>query len=62
MGAEGNCTHSIPSALAPLGITAGTPHDPLPGQPDNAFRIIKNLFTSFPPGAEGKRAEAIGKK
>jgi hypothetical protein len=35
--------------------------DPLPGQPDNAFRIIKNLFNSFPPGA-GKRAEAIGKK
>ena len=23
--------------------------DPLPGQPDNAFRIIKSLFNSFPP-------------
>src|SRR6516164_8207776 len=34
--------------------------DPLPGQPDNAFRIIKNLFNSFPPRV-GKRAEAIGK-
>jgi hypothetical protein len=36
-------------------------NDPLPGQPDNAFRIIKNLFNSFPPCA-GERAEAIGKK
>jgi len=34
--------------------------DPLPGQPDNAFRIIKNLFNSFPPRV-GERAEAIGK-
>jgi len=36
-------------------------NDPLPGQPDNAFRIIKNLFNSLPPCA-GERAEAIGKK
>jgi len=34
--------------------------DPLPGQPDNAFRIIKNLFNSFPPRV-GERAETIGK-
>jgi hypothetical protein len=34
--------------------------DPLPDQPDNAFRIIKNLFNSFPPRV-GERAEAIGK-
>src|SRR6516225_10551924 len=33
--------------------------DPLPGAPENAFRIIKNLFKSFPPRA-GERAEAIG--
>jgi hypothetical protein len=33
--------------------------DPLPGAPQNAFRIIKNLFKSFPPRA-GERAEAIG--
>jgi hypothetical protein len=30
--------------------------DPLPGQPDNASRIIKRLFESFPPSA-GKHTE-----
>jgi hypothetical protein len=32
--------------------------DPLPGQPDNAFRIIKAMFKSFPPSA-GRPAESI---
>jgi hypothetical protein len=35
--------------------------DPLPGQPDNAFRIIKKLFDSFPPRV-GERAEADRQK
>jgi hypothetical protein len=34
--------------------------DPLPGQPDSAFLMIRRLFDSFPPCA-GERAEAIGK-
>jgi hypothetical protein len=34
--------------------------DPLPGRPDNVFRIIKNLFNSFPPRA-GEPAPGNGR-
>jgi hypothetical protein len=30
--------------------------DPMPGQPENAFRIIKTIMSSFPPNA-GKHTE-----
>src|SRR6516225_8155326 len=55
--------HEVNSAITKFREKRGLESidDPLPGQPDNAFRIIKNLFTSFPPRA-GERAEAIGKK
>jgi hypothetical protein len=35
--------------------------DPLPGQPENAFRIVKRIFESFPPSA-GRPAESISVK
>src|SRR5262249_50706038 len=55
--------HEINRAIVALRSKSGLEpiSDPLPGHSDNAFRIIKNLFTSFPPRA-GERAEAIGKK
>jgi hypothetical protein len=31
---------------------------PLPGQPENAFRIIRKIMTNFPPNA-GKQTEVI---
>jgi hypothetical protein len=42
--------HEINRAIAALRSKLGLPFvdDPLPGQPDNAFRIIKSLFNSFP--------------
>jgi hypothetical protein len=54
--------HEINNAIAKLRESQGAPFvdDPLPGQPDNAFRIIKNLFNSFPSRA-GERAAASGK-
>jgi len=32
--------------------------DPLPGQPENAFRIVKRIFESFPSHA-GKTTESV---
>ena len=54
--------HQVNAAITELRLESGADpiSDPLPGQPDNAFRIIKNLFNSFPPRV-GERAEAIGK-
>lgn len=54
--------HEINVAIAKLRSKSGLEpiDDPLPDQPDNAFRIINNLFKSFPPRV-GERAEAIGK-
>jgi hypothetical protein len=54
--------HEINVAIAALRSKSGQEpiSDPLPGEPDNAFRIIKGLFESFPPRT-GERAEAIGK-
>src|SRR6516165_5331643 len=42
--------HEINRAIAALRSKSGLPFidDPLPGQPDNAYRIIKKLFESFP--------------
>lgn len=42
--------HEINRAITALRSKSGLPFvdDPLPGQPDNAYRIIKNLFNSFP--------------
>jgi len=42
--------HEISCAIAALRSKSGLPFvdDPLPGQPDNAFQIIKSLFNSFP--------------
>jgi len=42
--------HEINRAIAALRSKSGLPFvdDLLPGQPDNAYRIIKNLFNSFP--------------
>ena len=42
--------HEINRAIAALRSKSGLPFvdDPLPGQPDNAFRIIKNLLNNFP--------------
>ena len=42
--------HAINRAIAALRSKSGLPFvdDLLPGQPDNAYRIIKNLFNSFP--------------
>jgi hypothetical protein len=46
--------HEISRAIAVLRSKSGLPFvdDPLPGQPDNAFRIIKNLLNSFPQSRE----------
>lgn len=43
--------HQINAAITALRLSldADPISDPLPGQPDNAFRIIKSLFNSFPP-------------
>src|SRR5262249_51095822 len=42
--------HEISRAIDALQSKLGleSPNDPLPGQPDNAYRIIKKLFDSFP--------------
>jgi len=42
--------HEINCAIVALRSKSGLEpiSDPLPDQPDNAFRIIRNLFTSFP--------------
>jgi hypothetical protein len=42
--------HEINRAIAAPRSRSGLEpiSDPLPGQPENAFRIIKNLFASFP--------------
>ena len=42
--------HEISRAIAALRSKSGLPFvdDPLPGRPDNAYRIIKRLFNSFP--------------
>jgi hypothetical protein len=55
--------HQINEAIAKLRTKSGLEpiDDPLPGQPDNAYRLIKNLFTNPPPRVE-ERAEAIGKR
>jgi len=51
------CTRSTPqyerSCLTPI-------DDPLPGQPDNAFRIIKAMFDKFP-APVGRPAGVSGK-
>ena len=54
--------HEINVAIAKLRSSSDLPpiNDPLPGQPDNAYRLIRRLFTSFPPRA-GERAAASGK-
>jgi hypothetical protein len=54
--------HEINVAIAKLRSSLDLPliDDPLPGQPDNAYRLIRKLFTSFPPRA-GERAAASGK-
>jgi len=45
--------HEINQAIMKLRVKSGMEpiDDPLPGQPDNASRIIKRLFESFPPSA-----------
>jgi hypothetical protein len=50
--------HQINNAITALRERSGlTPiDDPLPGQPENAFRIIKTIMSSFPPNA-GKHTE-----
>jgi hypothetical protein len=50
--------HQINTAIPKLREKSGMEpiDDPLPGQPDNASRIIKRLFESFPPSA-GKHTE-----
>jgi hypothetical protein len=52
--------HEINDAIAALREHSGlTPiDDPLPGQPENAFRIIKAIMSSFPPNA-GKHTEEV---
>ena len=54
--------HQINNAISALRERSGlTPFDdPLAGQPENAFRIIKTLMTNFPPHA-GKHTERVGK-
>jgi hypothetical protein len=51
--------HEISTAICKLRERAGLPplDDPLPGQPNNAYRIIKAMFESFPPSA-GRPAES----
>src|SRR6516164_10475848 len=41
--------HQVNAAITELRLESGADpiSDPLPGQPDNAFRIIKSLFNSF---------------
>jgi hypothetical protein len=50
--------HQINNAITRLREHSGlTPiDDPLPGQPENAFRIIRKIMMSFPPHA-GKHTE-----
>jgi hypothetical protein len=45
------CLHEINVAISTLRQSRGLDpiNDPLPGAPDNAFRIIKAVFESFPP-------------
>jgi len=47
--------HEVNSAITKFREKRGLEpiDDPLPGQPDNAYRIIKNLFNSFPQSREG---------
>jgi hypothetical protein len=42
--------HQVNTAITTLREKAGMPpiDDPLPGEPDNAYRIIKALFMKFP--------------
>jgi hypothetical protein len=52
--------HEIDCAISKLRERRGLPafDDPLNDQPENAFRIIKHLFESFPPvrGSEPRRS------
>jgi hypothetical protein len=50
--------HEINTAITKLRERTGLDpiSDPLPGQPENAFRIIRKLMTSFPPTA-GRHTE-----
>jgi hypothetical protein len=52
--------HEINDAIAALREHSGlTPiDDPLPGQPENAFRIIKAIMSSFPPNT-GRHTEEV---
>ena len=45
------CLHEINVAISALRQSRGLDpiDDPLPDAPDNAFRIIKAVFESFPP-------------
>jgi hypothetical protein len=54
--------HQVNAAICKLRTELGQEpiDDPLPGQPDNAYRLIKNLFNRFPPHV-GERAAASGK-
>jgi hypothetical protein len=53
------CLHEVNTAITKLREKSGMEpiDDPLPGQTDNAFRIIRDLFKSFPPNV-GKHTEA----
>jgi hypothetical protein len=52
--------HEINQAIMKLREKSGMEpiSDPLPGQPDNTFRIIKHIFESFPFHA-GKTTESV---
>ena len=54
--------HEINTAITKLREKSGLPpiDDPLPGEADNAYRIIKAMFDKFPASA-GRPAESIGK-
>ena len=51
--------HEINAAITALRERNGLApiDDPLPGAPENAFRIIKTIMTSFPLGGKVGRTE-----
>jgi hypothetical protein len=49
--------HELNAAITKLRERRGLPpiDDPLPEQPDNAYRIVKAIMTSSPPSGEARR-------